>query len=113
MSNRVIHPRKRPRQQRSEATVDAILEAAARILEGAGLNAVTTNAVAEHAGVSIGSLYQYFPGKTALLAELIRRERDILTARIAAIAAEPASTLDADWSCPVLVESRSGFKRRV
>lgn len=96
MSKIVVDPRKRPRQRRSEATVDAILEAAARILESDGLDALTTNAVADRAGVSVGSLYQYFPGKTALLAELIRRERGALVRRIAATAAKPASNLEAD-----------------
>jgi len=58
--------------------VEAILEAAARILERAGYEGFTTNAVAERAGVSIGSLYQYFPNKAALMAGLIRRETAIL-----------------------------------
>ena len=71
----MIEPRKLPRQQRSAATVALILEATARILAEGGLNALTTNAVAARAGVSIGSLYQYFPGKTALLTALIRAER--------------------------------------
>jgi AcrR family transcriptional regulator len=70
------------------------LEAAARILEHDGLDALTTNAVAEKAGVSVGSLYQYFPNKTALLAELIRRERTALAERIAAIAAAPPAALE-------------------
>ena len=96
MSKPVIHPRKRPRQRRSEATVDAILEAAARILDSHGLDALTTNAVADRACVSVGSLYQYFPGKAALLAELIRREGAALVVRINVVAAEPASTLAAD-----------------
>lgn len=65
--------RKQPRQARSIATVDDILEAAARILEERGLDAYNTNAVAERAGVSVGSLYQYFPSKDALTAALIRR----------------------------------------
>jgi AcrR family transcriptional regulator len=73
-----IHARKHPRQRRSAATVEAIVEAAARILEANGLAAFNTNAVAEKAGVSIGSLYQYFPAKEALLAELIRRNRAAL-----------------------------------
>lgn len=60
--------------------VETILEAAARILEAEGLPAFNTNAVAEKAGVSVGSLYQYFPGKDALLAELIRRKRAELMA---------------------------------
>jgi AcrR family transcriptional regulator len=63
-------PRKRPVQSRSQATVDAILDAAARILVRDGYGAFTTNRVAAIAGVSIGSLYQYFPKKEALLAEL-------------------------------------------
>ena len=59
--------RKEPRQERARATVEAILEAAARILDRQGWKGFTTNAVAEVAGVSIGSLYQYFPNKAASL----------------------------------------------
>jgi AcrR family transcriptional regulator len=70
----LIKPRKAPLQARSANTVEAILEAAARILETRGLVACTTNAVAQRAGVSIGSLYQYFPNRDALTAALIERE---------------------------------------
>jgi AcrR family transcriptional regulator len=63
--------RKQPAQGRSKATVDAIIEAAARILSDHGWSALTTNKVAEIAGVSIGSYYQYFPDKHALV-EAIR-----------------------------------------
>lgn len=73
-------PRKFPRQGRSAETVKAIVEAAARILEQGGLGAFTTNAVAERAGVSIGSLYQYFPDKEALIGALIVRETSLLIA---------------------------------
>jgi len=66
-------PRKLPEQDRSRATVDAIVDAAARVLVKHGYDAFTTNRVAEKAGVSIGSLYQYFPNKEALLSELMRR----------------------------------------
>lgn len=66
--------RKQPTQERSQDMVSSIVEAAARILETRGLPGFNTNAVAEHAGVSIGSLYQYFPGKHALLSALIERE---------------------------------------
>jgi AcrR family transcriptional regulator len=69
-----LGPRKAPRQARSAATVAAILEAAARILDEAGLEAFNTNAVAARAGVSVGSLYQYFPGKAAVLAALIAED---------------------------------------
>jgi AcrR family transcriptional regulator len=69
-----LAPRKLPGQKRSAHTVEAILEAAARILETQGLVACTTNAVAQKAGVSIGSLYQYFPNRDALTVALIERE---------------------------------------
>jgi AcrR family transcriptional regulator len=79
-----LKPRKTPRQQRSTDTVNVILEAAARVLERHGLAGFTTNAVAERAGVSIGSLYQYFPSKEALTATLIRRETSTLIENAAA-----------------------------
>jgi AcrR family transcriptional regulator len=60
-------PRKLPKQERSQATVEAILTATTRILTEAGYDQLTTNRVAELAGVSIGSLYQYFPNKEALI----------------------------------------------
>jgi AcrR family transcriptional regulator len=77
-----LKPRKSPVQRRSSQTVDAVLEAAARILETRGLAAWTTNAVAERAGVSIGSLYQYFPNRDALTVALIERETAQLLADI-------------------------------
>lgn len=80
-----LNPRKIPRQARAEATVDAILEAAARILERKGREAYTTNAVAELAGVSIGSLYQYFPSKDAITRALIERQNSALLADLALI----------------------------
>ncbi|KFE66221.1 TetR/AcrR family transcriptional regulator [Hyalangium minutum] len=67
-------PRKKPRQERSRATVDAILEAAAHILVAHGFEDTTTRQVAERAGVSIGSLYQYFPSKEALITALFERQ---------------------------------------
>lgn len=81
-----LKPRKTPGQPRSERTVDAIVEAAARILETRGLGDFNTNAVAERAGVSVGSLYQYFPGKEALVAALSSRERTLLAAEVATAA---------------------------
>lgn len=59
--------RKHPRQARSKATVDAILEATARVLVDDGYDKLTTNRVAKVAGVSVGSLYQYFPNKQSLV----------------------------------------------
>lgn len=80
-----LTPRRRPRQGRSRHTVDAILTAAEHILLRSGLKGFNTNAVAERAGVSIGSLYQFFPGKEAILATLVRdMRRDMLSDLVAA-----------------------------
>lgn len=70
--------RKKPLQARSLATVTAILDAAAHILEALGPSAYSTNAVAARAGASIGSVYQYFPSKDAITRALIERESGAL-----------------------------------
>ena len=85
MATRIPAPqgkmRKEPRQERSRDTVEAIVEASARILGRRGWAGLTTNGVAEAAGVSIGSLYQYFPNKLALVEAVRRRHfHDVLTA---------------------------------
>ena len=67
-----------PGQARSQETVTVILEASARILESDGLRSFNTNAIAERAGISIGSLYQYFPNKDAILLALIDRFEESL-----------------------------------
>jgi AcrR family transcriptional regulator len=67
------HPRKHASQERSRATVDALIEATARILVREGFDKASTNRIAQVAGVSIGSLYQYFPCKESLVAALIDR----------------------------------------
>lgn len=87
-ANNRLHARKRPLQRRSAATVSVMLEAAARILEQHGLAGFNTNLVAQRAGVSIGSLYQYFPGKEALLAALIRNARSDLLASVQQVCAQ-------------------------
>ncbi len=69
-----VNPRKKPRQQRAASTVAVILDAATRVLQQEGLVKFNTNRVADVAGVSVGSLYQYFPSKHALIAELACRE---------------------------------------
>ncbi len=85
--------RRTPNQSRAQETVEAILGAARRILVKQGLAALTTNKVAELAGVSIGSLYQYFPNKDALLAELQRRHMEegsaLVAERLATVAQLP------------------------
>ncbi len=71
------HPsvRKQPRQARSKQTVDAILQAAAELFADLGYAQTTTNKIADRAGVSIGSLYQYFSNKDSLLASLLAQHR--------------------------------------
>jgi AcrR family transcriptional regulator len=73
MSKRRLSPIKTPRQDRSRATVEALLEATTDILIREGYAKLTTNRIAERAGVNIASLYQYFPGKEAIVVELRRR----------------------------------------
>ncbi|QSQ20445.1 TetR/AcrR family transcriptional regulator [Pyxidicoccus parkwayensis] len=68
-----LAPRKQPTQERSRATVDALVQATADLLVRDGYEKLTTNRVAERAGVNIASLYQFFPGKDALVAEVRRR----------------------------------------
>jgi AcrR family transcriptional regulator len=65
-----LGPRKFPQQPRSQATVEAILQGAAQVFERHGYAAGTTNRIAQRAGVSIGTLYQYFPNKDAVLVAL-------------------------------------------
>jgi AcrR family transcriptional regulator len=70
---RSINPRKLPQQDRSRLTVEAILEATTHILTQEGYDKANTNRIAERAGISIGSLYQYFPNKESLMAALIEQ----------------------------------------
>jgi len=78
MSKTSKTPRRLPKQARSRATIEAILEATAQILESGGEAAFNTNRIAERAGVSVGSLYQYFPDKQSILREMARRETEAL-----------------------------------
>ncbi|WP_394437702.1 TetR/AcrR family transcriptional regulator [Streptomyces sp. SGAir0957] len=75
-ADRRLAPRRKPRQVRAELTRERILSAAAHVFTEYGYAAGTTNRIAEHARMSIGSLYQYFPNKDAILAELLVRHID-------------------------------------
>ncbi len=90
--------RKAPRQARSKAMVAAIVEAAARILGQQGWAGFTTNKVAEAAGVSIGSFYQYFPDKHSLTEAILHRHLDdcLAVVRRATRSALPAAALAAE-----------------
>lgn len=71
-----LRPRKKPTQARSKATVEAILGAAAQVFRRQGYAASTTDRIAERAGVSVGSVYQYFPNKDSVLVALAERHID-------------------------------------
>ena len=73
-----FQPRKKPIQERSRATVEAILEGTIRVLLDEGFETLTTTRVAEVAGVGVGTLYQYFPAKESLLFALLEREMSAL-----------------------------------
>jgi AcrR family transcriptional regulator len=109
--------RRRPRQRRARQTVDAILDAVVRVLKREGFSAVTTNRVAEVAGVSIGSVYQYFPDKQAIFVALHQRHIEqidrMVEAKLIEHAESPLDTLmramiegmiDAHGSDPELYE---------
>jgi AcrR family transcriptional regulator len=106
--NTVTELRKAPRQSRSGATFGAIVEAAARILAERGPRALTTNQIARRAGVSVGSLYQYFPNKLAVVRALLEREVERAEALRPAVLDDAATPLAqrlraaVDWHCAAL-----------
>jgi AcrR family transcriptional regulator len=79
---RSIVPRKLPQQDRSRLTVEAILEATTHILVEEGYDKANTNRIAERAGISIGSLYQYFPNKESLMAALMEQHSNEIAALV-------------------------------
>ena len=92
----LTQPRKNATQGRSRATVDALVDATARILVKEGFDKASTNRIAEKAGVSIGSLYQYFPSKEALVAAVIdRHNQDLMRVVRAALADAAAQPVEA------------------
>ncbi len=95
-----LKPRKSGTQARSRETVKALVEATARVLVREGFHAANTNRIAEEAGVSVGSLYQYFPSKEALVVAVIERHKDEMMAVL-------HSTLTAASSMPLEGASRA------
>ncbi len=97
-------PRKWPKQRRSRATFEALLDATSRLLEERGYDALTTNAVAARAGASIGTLYEYFPDRETLVAVLVEREaRRVLAAIEASMA--PLHALELDRAMRIWIEA--------
>ena len=92
-------PRKKAVQPRAQATVDAILTATARLLVREGYDRASTNRIAEAAGVSIGSLYQYFPSKEALVAALLARHVEEMSEML-----HKSAAMVVDAPLPVAVE---------
>lgn len=102
--------RKRPSQVRSTLTVDAVLEATVQVLAREGYARTTTTRVAERAGVSVGSIYQYFPNRAALMVELVRRHLTRVSDAVAtAVAARLAAPLPE--VCAALVDALLAAKR--
>lgn len=89
---RPLEPRKQPRQARSVATVSAILEGVAQVLETDGFEKMTTTRVADRAGTSVGTLYQYFPSKEALLVAVVEAKMARIDRALSTIFDLPANT---------------------
>jgi AcrR family transcriptional regulator len=100
-------PRKAPQQNRSQTTVQVILDATARVLVSTGYDRASTNRIAVAAGVSVGSVYQYFPSKEALVAALIERHVEEMTSVNQGMLVELA---DAPIEEAVRVMSRAIFR---
>ena len=83
-----LEPRKTPVQARSAASVEAILEATVQVLLDVGKERLTTTRVAARAGVSVGTLYQYFPNKSALLQAVLKRHLNSVTEAVEAVCRE-------------------------
>lgn len=118
MRTRTTALRKPPRQVRSQVTVEAIVEASARVFVEEGFESATTNRIAEVAGVSVGSLYQYFPNKESLVrALLIRHLAEAETLRPAALGGDlPLSLREriraaVEWYSPRMPPTRSCIER--
>ena len=91
-----LTPRRRPSQERSRDRVERILDATAALLGDTPVDKITTAAIAETAGVPIGSVYQYFPNKLAVLAELARRVMEQVDLKTASLIAEDFGVLPWD-----------------
>jgi AcrR family transcriptional regulator len=103
-------PRKKPRQVRSKVTVEALLGATARILVREGYAGTSTSKIAREAGVSVGSLYQYFPSKEAIVGELVEnfhgRSLALFDAQLARAVGLPLETLVAGLVDAMLADHR-------
>jgi AcrR family transcriptional regulator len=90
MNAQLVARRRRPSQERAKVTVDALIEATFQVLDRVGFDGLTTTRVADRAGVSVGSLYQYFSDRDALLVAAGRRHMECLQAKLEQAALEHA-----------------------
>jgi AcrR family transcriptional regulator len=93
-TRRAKSPRRKPKQARAHDTVEVVLDAAARVLARHGYARATTNRIADAAGVSVGTVYEYFSSKEAVFDALIRRELDALVVAFRGQGLEPGIALD-------------------
>ena len=94
ISDAQLESRTTPVQQRGQARVDALLDAAAEIVAASGIAAMTTGAIAERSGSSVGAVYRYFPNADAVLLALAERNLELFAARIATVV---ETNLPTDW----------------
>lgn len=94
-------PRRKAKQERARQTLEAILEAAARVLLERGYGGATTNRIAEVAGVSVGTLYEYFANKEEVFEAVIQREIEVL---VQALQTQPPAPTEAS-----IVEALTGI----
>lgn len=111
LSKQRIEPRK-PKQARAQHKVELILDASIRVLETGGPSTFTTNAVAEKAGVSIGTLYQYFTNKEAILDALADREIALIDARLRRAMTDAAVTSPEERVSAILSAFVASFDER-
>jgi AcrR family transcriptional regulator len=113
----LLEPRRRPQQIRSRRRVEKILQAATDIFAEVGFEHATTNAIAERASVSIGSLYQFFPNKAAILSALndrcLTELRDVLDSASDGAFTAGTETLSANDLIDGIVDALAEFQRRI
>ena len=97
MSNPDLAPRARPKQARSQATVERLLEVSAELLEEVGVNGFNTNLLALRAGVAVRAIYRYFPNKWAILVAMAERAGELERSWIGDLRGQP----DGDWRASV------------
>lgn len=107
---RRVRQRKQPVQERSQATVDAVLEATLQVLKREGFQALTTTRVAQRAGVSVGTLYQYFPDKASIVTALKLRYFERMVSTVQEVASSVAGA-PLEVAIPALIDALLRFKR--